>query len=334
MPYGYGSDSDCESRNEYEPTEDDLFYDLKDNLSYDYSNGASTEKVKRQYDREICHFSEYFLKSALKGVTPDEYFTQHLLPYLEEQKTREEFHRQCELDEQREYESSPEYAFECFHWTVSGLIFRSEITEAREFYDAEISHHDLSFLDGLTPDAYFDRLVEQDAQRKAYETKQREYEFECFHSNMLELLSRLGITEARKCFDAEISRNHPSFPDGVTPDAYFARLVEQDAEKKAYCARVREEARLTQSCDILPPKPVPTLPPKPVPTLPPKPVPTQMDRDTWEIQRIWDDLSLDLSVKKDAIWGFKLKYGHDESVRIMKPILYFMSEEQIISFLG
>jgi hypothetical protein len=437
MPYGSDSERDSyESRSEYEPTDDDLFYNMNEDLLYYFTNGVSTEKVKCHYDREISRFSNSFLSSALEGLTPDEYFTQHLLPYFKEQKEIEDKEYQRELDERREYESSPEYAFECFYSTVTDLICRSEIVEAKEFYDAEISHHDLYFLDGLSPEAFFSRLVEEDAEKKASYAREAEEsrlrplrekynhlrgkcvdEMTCYFGNNIRTYYQnfLGLTglesiadvqevrlnptrsfeseyltlvaEAAKsrvrqysvqkhigqrchpfnagCFREEEGRfiplynsvdgNKGLFLERVVPEliAYFSKyLCPSDYITKRYTllastrphwpSRIPTEFDIptfvrdllqSKACDVtygdLLFQTVAHLSLLP----PPKPAPTQMERDTWEIQRVWDDLSLDLSVKKDAIRGFRWKYGHDESVRIMKPILYFMSEEKIISFL-
>jgi hypothetical protein len=217
MPYGYYSDSES-SRSEYEPTEEELFRDMEGNFSYSYYDGVSVDDIKIAYDNKIHHFSDYFLSSALEGLTPDEYFTQRLLPYLEEQLLYFE-----------EQKMRAEFAH--FKGLVFDLIFRSEIIKAREFYDAEISHHYLSFLDGLTPDAYFSRFVEEVAKMRAHcararETQERQSAFYRFHLTVIDLIETSKVVEAREFYDAEISHHDSSFLEGLTPEAYFARLVE------------------------------------------------------------------------------------------------------------
>ncbi len=437
MPYGYGSYSDDE-RDSYdaysddEPTENDLFYELKDSLSYDYSCGIVLDRIKSKYDKEIRRFSNSFLSSALKGLTSDEYFTQHWLPYFKDMKSHEDFLRECELEERREYESSPEYFYKIFYDTVTNLIHQSNVAQAREIYDAEISQH-ISFLpDGVTPETFFDRLVEEDAEIKAHLAREAE---EARLSPLREKyvnLRQLSVREMTRHFGDNIRTYYQNFlgltglgsiadcqivrhdPDSSFESEYLTLVAEAaknrvghyigrgpfihafgfreeegrfiplynsvEGDKALFLERVVPELiayfsqylcpsdyvteRYTTIASTRPymPSRVPTE--FDIPTFvrdlidspafgvtygdllfetvsriskillapPPKPAPTQMERDTWEIQRIWDDLSLDLSVKKDATRGFRLKYGDSESVRIMKSILYFMSEEQIISF--
>jgi hypothetical protein len=195
--YGDEPDYDCD---EPKRSDNDLYYDLEEELFSAFMRDASIVQVKMCYDEGICKIPKSFLDTFLE-TTLDEHF-ERLIQDFELRRIRDE----ALLREQEKRD-----LFGRFYSNVTYYIRMSYIVEAREFYDAEISQH-ISFLPiGIMPDAYFVQLVEEDAARKRECDRHAEWERLAPIRATYEHLHQNCVSEMTRYFGKNIRTHYQNF---------------------------------------------------------------------------------------------------------------------------
>lgn len=195
--YGDEPDYDCD---EPKRSDNDLYYDLEDELFSAFMHGSSIDQIKTCYEEGICKISKSFLDTFLE-TTLDEQFDR-LIRGFDLRRIRNE----ALLREQEKND-----LFDRFYSNVTYYIRNSYIVEARELYDAEISQH-ISFLPtGVMPDAYFAQLVEEDAARKRECVRHAEWERLAPARAMYEYLHRNSVSEMTRYFGNNIRTHYQNF---------------------------------------------------------------------------------------------------------------------------